>query len=149
MTTQPDHTTSNEYREFWIQDLAEPTYRATDVSVYDEEVNPSVIDEWHVIEHSAYADLQNKLELAKSALEFYARGGHYYGRECLEFGYAAIAELTERNLKLRADLDVAISTAKMLYDYIEPRIAGKYGSRGLTIVLPAAREALAKIGGEK
>jgi hypothetical protein len=56
-------------REFWIQDLAETTYRATDVSCYDEEVNPSIIDEWHVIEHSAYAALQKENEELKADIE--------------------------------------------------------------------------------
>ena len=93
-------------REFWIQNPNTINQTATDVSVYDEEVNPSITEEIHVREvlegeimapifSNIRSDSQLELEQlrlfkkeATNVIEFYADEKHWDDRIISDLDYS-------------------------------------------------------------
>lgn len=59
-------------REFFIQNPYKEISTATKVQAFDPEANPQIIEEIHVIEYSAYEQLQKRFEEAVEVIRHYS-----------------------------------------------------------------------------
>lgn len=78
---------------------------------------------------------------------------HFMGKSCIPKDDSPFmphesdkSHIAEKYRDLKAKYEKCVSALNDAIEYLEPRLTNKFGSRGLTILLPKLKETIAELG---